>query len=256
MAAPRKAATIYYAYSDLAWVDSIIALPDDYKDETEFYVKLIKKNIKINSETLLHLGCGAGGHDYTFKKYFKITGVDISQKMLEIAQRRNPGIEYICADMRSVKLKRCFDAIVIPDSIGYMVTATDLRKTIRTACRYLKSGGLLLITALVREDFRENNFVYTGSKGTTEVTIFENNYAFRNQSAYEAALFYLIRQRGNLKIFTECHKLGLFPLKTWYCLLKNAGLKVKRVTVKNSYDRFILSEGKYHLQVFACVKPL
>jgi len=254
--AVSKKATTYQAYSDLAWVDSIISLPDEYEDETKFYVKLIKSNIKINAETLLHLGCGAGGHDYTFKKYFKVTGVDVSPEMLEIARKRNPEIEYICDDMRNVKLKRCFDAVVIPDSIGYMVTVTDLRKTIRTACRYLKSGGLLLITALVKEDFRENNFVYTGSKGTIEVTIFENNYAFKNKSAYEAALFYLIRRRGKLEIFTECHKLGLFPLKTWYCLLKNAGLKVKRVTVKNSYDRFILDEGKYHLQVLVCVKSL
>jgi len=40
----------------------------------------------------------------------------------------------------------------------------------------LKPGGVLLIVANIKEEFRENNFVYTGSKGDVEVTIFENNY--------------------------------------------------------------------------------
>ena len=60
-------------YSDLAWMWPIISPAEDYVEETEFLAKLIKENSKIEVETLLHLGCGGGHNDYTFKKHFKET---------------------------------------------------------------------------------------------------------------------------------------------------------------------------------------
>ena len=248
----------WLAYSKLAWTESIIVSPEECVEETEYLARLINDNSRIGVKTLLHLGCGAGGNDYTFKRHFKVTGVDTSEDMLEIARKRNPEAIYICGDMRNIKLKESFDAVVIPDnSIGYMTTVTDLRKVITTACRHIKPGGALLIATLVGEDFKENNFVYAGYKGETQVTIFENNYAFENKpTTYEATLVYLIRRRGNLQILTDRHKLGIFPLTTWLSLLAEAGLKVKHIKIEHSYDRFILGEGKYHLRVFACCKPL
>jgi trans-aconitate methyltransferase len=116
------------AYSELAWTESIIAPPDDYVEETEPYIKAIKQHSKIKVKTLLHLGCGAGGNDYVFKKYFKVTGVDISEDMLKIARNRNPEVVYHCSDMRTIRLTESFDAVAIPDSIGYMTTIKDWRE--------------------------------------------------------------------------------------------------------------------------------
>jgi len=45
-----------------------------------------------------------------------------------------------------------------------MVTLPELVSVINAACRHLKPGGVLLIAAKVREEFRENNFCYTGGK--------------------------------------------------------------------------------------------
>ncbi len=74
------------AYGELAWTESILAPADEYSEETAGYIKTIKKHSKIKAQTLLHLGCGAGGHDYTFKRHFKVTGVDISGEMLKIVE--------------------------------------------------------------------------------------------------------------------------------------------------------------------------
>ena len=247
----------WLSYSDLAWTEHIITSPDDYEEETCLYVNLIKENAVIEAKSLLHLGCGAGGNDYTFKKHFKVTGVDISQDMLKIARTTNPEITYMHGDMRSIDLKKRFDAIAIPESIDYMATIPELQNAICTASRHLKPGGVLLIVAKTREEFMENNFCYTGAKEGIEITIFENNYIPKQDpSTYEATLVYLIRQKGKLSIHTDSHRLGLFSQKEWLSLLRKAGLEVKQVRLNGVYEPFILGEGEYPMQIFIGVKPI
>ena len=114
---------------------------------------------------------------------------------------------------------------------------------------------MILIVALIKEDFKENNFIYTGSKELTQVTIFENNYAFGTEpSSYEATLVYLIRCRGILKIFTESHTLGLFSFDTWNSLLEGSGFKVKQIMLKHCYESSLHKKGNYNLRVFLCEK--
>jgi CRISPR/Cas system CSM-associated protein Csm5 (group 7 of RAMP superfamily) len=66
-------------YSDLAWTWSIISPVEDYIEETELFSKLIREHSKIEVKTLLHLGCGGGHNDYTFKKDFKVTAQSRSE---------------------------------------------------------------------------------------------------------------------------------------------------------------------------------
>ena len=113
------------AYTDLAWVDMIVSSPEEVAEETELYSKTIKENAERETKTLLHLACGAGMNDYTFKKHFEVTGVDISQDMLSLAKELNPEIEYIHGDMRTIELGKNFDAVAIPDSIDYMKTKEE-----------------------------------------------------------------------------------------------------------------------------------
>ncbi len=247
----------WISYNALAWTEAIIARPEDYAHETEFYINIIREKARIDVKTLLHPGCGAGCNDYTFKKHFRVTGVDISDGMLDIARGKNPEVAYLHGDMRSLNLKERFDAVAIPESIDYMVTLPDLERAINAACRHLNPGGLLLVAAKVREEFSENNFCYTGAKDNVEITVFENNYIpEKNPSTYEATMIYLIRIDGRLSIQTDCHKLGLFSRDEWFMVFKNAGLEVTQAPLHGAYDRFIMGEGQYPMQVFVGVKPL
>lgn len=241
------------AYGDLAWTESIVGSPEDCREETELFGKLMKDNSKIEVGSLLHLGCGAGASDYTFKRHFQVTGVDLSEDMLAIASKRNPEIRYVRGDMRDVRLGERFDAVVIPDCIDYMRTEEDLRKAIGTASEHLRPGGVLLIVANTIEEFAENNFAYSGCEGDVEITIFENNYIPKSsRTGYEATLIYLIRRSGKLEIHTDRHELGLFPLATWLHLLRDRGFTVRQVRLDHTYDRFILAEGAYPLTIFVC----
>lgn len=96
-------------YGDLAWLWPIISPSEDYVEETEFFSKTIKRHSKIEVKTLPHLCCGGGHNDYTFKKHFKVTGVDISEDMLNLARKLNPEVIYQNGDMRTIRLREYFD---------------------------------------------------------------------------------------------------------------------------------------------------
>ncbi len=166
----------WLSYEDLAWTDELFADQSDFEKDVQLYADMINRSADRPPATLLHLGCGAGGHDTCFKKYYSVTGVDLSRGMLTIARARHPELEYIEADMRTVRLGRQYDAVIIPDSIDYMLTEDDLRKAIETANVHLNPGGVLLVVAHVAERFQNNNFAYTGQRGDVSVTLFENNY--------------------------------------------------------------------------------
>jgi SAM-dependent methyltransferase len=249
--------TSWLAYDALAWTESIISPPNDYTEETTLLVKALKENSTGEIKTILHLGCGAGGNDYTFKKYFKVTGVDISYGMLDIARKVNPEIIYHHGDMRNIELGEYFDAVVVPDSIDYIRTEEELSSVMMTANKHLKPGGMLLIVAHPAERFIQNNFVYTGSNQDVEITIFENNYIPSSPgTGYEATLVYLIRHYGKLEIYTDRHFLGLFKLQVWLDLFNKAGFdSLVQADMDHVYDRFIVNDGKYPQLIFTCTKP-
>ena len=98
-------------YGDMAWTWPIISPPEDYTKESEEFTQVIQEYSNIEVRTLLHLGCGGGHNDYTLKKHFEVTGVDLSTSMINLAKKLNPEVNYFAGDMRSVRLGKLFDAV-------------------------------------------------------------------------------------------------------------------------------------------------
>ena len=244
----------WLSYNNLAWTDLILSTPDDIEAEVEALCRPLLTPCKPGARTLLHLGCGVGLYDRVFKRYFRVTGVDVSEGMLEIARRLNRDVRYVRGDMRTVRLPTAFDAVAIPDSISYMKTAGDLAKAVATAAVHLKPGGLLLIAAHLREQFRENNFVYEGRRRGVRVTVFENN-TITSRTGYEATIVYLIRRGRKAEIVSERHALGLFDGPTWRRILTRKGFSVRRRKAGRVYERYMPREGEYPQVLFICRKP-
>lgn len=176
--------------------------------------------------------------------------------MLKIAQDLNPEVNYLQGDMRSIELNQLFDAVTIPDSIDHMQTIQDLKSAIQTAYQHLKPGGVCLILGHIKEEFKENNFVYSGKKDNIHITMFENNYIpdpYNN--TYESSIVYLIRKVGKLDIYTDTIRLGLFDLNTWIEILKKPGFQIKQDRIDDLYDDYLLGGGEYLTCVFICQKP-
>ncbi|PYZ92272.1 SAM-dependent methyltransferase [Salipaludibacillus keqinensis] len=237
------------AYNDLAWTEHIIASPEDYGEEADHHIQAINEHTTRKSRTLLHIGCGAGGHDYHFKKHFQVTGVDLSKGMLDIASEVNPEATYIEADMRSFDLNETFDIVVFAESIMYMTTPSDLGNAVETAARHLKSDGTMLIVCQPKEIFQENNFAYSGTRDGVHVTLFENNH-ITSAETYESVMVYLIRENRGLHVEHDKHTIGLFSEHTWLDIFKKEGLDVKEKDMNHLYDNYVLEDGEYPLKMY------
>src|SRR5699024_11875260 len=76
--------------------------------------KYIVEHFLSSSENeILDIGCGTGTLTSQLTEYGQVSGVDISQEMLEIAESRNPSINWYCQDMRDLELPNQYDMITI-----------------------------------------------------------------------------------------------------------------------------------------------
>lgn len=239
-------------YRDLAWVWPIISPPEDYIEETALFSKTIREHAGVDVKTVLNLGCGGGHNDYALKKYFAVTGVDISEVMLARARELNPEAKYHPGDMRTVRLGKTFDAVTIFDSINYMLTVEDLRAVFSTAFRHLRRGGVLLtLVEQTPERFQQSLTNCTRhTREDTDIVFIANVYdPDPGDTTYEATFVYLIRRRGRLRVVTDRHICGIFGLETWLGVLKEAGFEVNQMEFKLPGP-----EGDRY-PMLVCVKP-
>ncbi len=97
---------------------------------------------------VLDLGCGYGENCLRFQEMGanRITGIDISEKMLKIAREQNggPAISYLNMAMEDLEtLKEQYDVIVSSLAFHYIKDYDDLLKK---AAGRLKDGGLLVFS--------------------------------------------------------------------------------------------------------------
>lgn len=240
-------------YHDLSWIWPIVSPPEDYVKETEFFSRVIKEHAKLEVRTLLHLGCGGGRNDYTFKKHFNVTGVDISKEMLRMGKELNPEVDYISGDMRSIRLEKTFDAVAAFDSINYMISEKDLCETFHTAITHLHPGGIFLtVVEENRERFRQHRTIAsTHFRDNVHVTFIENSFdPDPEDTHFEMTFIYLVRKKGQLEIHSDFHLWGLFRISTWCQLLEEMGFEVKQLR----YEHSTFLEDEY-LPMFVCLKP-
>ncbi|MCH4535939.1 class I SAM-dependent methyltransferase [Staphylococcus hominis] len=148
------------------------------KEEITRTISQLMKHIDSpNNLTLLDIGCGPGIHcEYLNNKGFKVTGVDISDKAIELARKRaqdkNINIEYVCDDIFKFKNIKKYDVIIILYKT-YATFSDDERKTLLNKVDDLLSdNGLLLFDVPLIEEFKNYNEinVWTTLKGNNIIT--------------------------------------------------------------------------------------
>ncbi|NJM35656.1 MAG: methyltransferase domain-containing protein [Rhodomicrobium sp.] len=109
-------------YRELARWYPLITRPEDYAEEAAHIAALIETLCEGPARTLLELGAGAGANASHLKARLRCTLTDISAEMLALSRALNPDCEHIEGDMRTLRLDRTFDVVLIHDAIDYMVT--------------------------------------------------------------------------------------------------------------------------------------
>src|SRR5581483_227708 len=120
-------------YGELVSWYRLVDPPRDHLDEAIVFRQAFERVVTPRPETLLELGSGAGHNALHLKEHFRCTLSDVSEPMLGLSRELNPTCEHVLGDMRTLRLNRTFDAVLVHDAIAYMTTRDDLRAALTTA---------------------------------------------------------------------------------------------------------------------------
>ena len=136
-----------------------------YRDWSEFAI--FKDYIK-SSDKVLDAGCGNGRlYDSLQELGISYLGVDISPKLIAIAQEKFPQVEFQVADMLNLPFPdQQFDVVLSIASLHHVPSKKLRQQQIREFSRVLKSNGYLIITVwnLWQKHYRSELFKYTRQK--------------------------------------------------------------------------------------------
>lgn len=218
-------------YGELAHLWHTLSDPAGYSLEARLWRRALEDHLGPPPWSALELGVGGGNNLSHLRADLEAVAVDLSPGMLENSRRINPGVEHRVGDMRTVRVGRTFDAVLIHDAIAYMTSRQDLAATFETARVHLRPGGVLVTTPDdVAETYRDPRVrTKTARRGETEVTFLEYCYdPDPEDEQYETRYVYLLREgRAPPEVVTDVHTHGLFSRQVWLDLLEAASFDVE-----------------------------
>lgn len=133
---------------------------DLYNESYDF----ICKNINTENASLLEIGCGPGNiTKYLLNKRpdFKILGIDVAPKMIELARKNNPTAKFEVMDARAIgQINGSFDGIIAGFYLPYLSVA-ECNEFISNASKLLRAKGLIYLSFVEGEpeasEFKTNH---------------------------------------------------------------------------------------------------
>jgi SAM-dependent methyltransferase len=214
-------------YTDLADWYHLVTGPPDYVEEADHVMRLLAAARPAPPASILELGCG-GGNLASHLDVPELVLTDVSPDILRASRRLNPGREHVEGDMRTLRLGRRFDAVLVHDAIDYMLTEDDLLAALRTVAAHLAPGGAaVLVPDETRETFAPGTS-HGGGDGDDGRGVRYLEWVREpapGATTYAMDFVFLLREAdGATRVVHDPHVCGLFPQATWDRLIAAAGL--------------------------------
>lgn len=218
-------------YGSLASWYPLLDPLEDHEEEAEAIAAALLEAGAPEGGSLLELGCGAGNNAHFLRRHFRCTLVDLSPEMLDHSRARNPDSEHHLGDMRTVRLGRVFDAVVVHDALCYLLTEADLAAMVQTAFAHLRPGGIAHFAPdCVAETFQEWTEESEASDGARTLRTLAWTWdPDPSDTTYVVDYALMLREHGAVRVVHDPHVEGLFPTATWERVMRQAGFEVRRV---------------------------
>jgi hypothetical protein len=233
-------------YTEVADWFHLLTSPAEYADEARFIHEALRRHVDGPLETMLELGSGGGNTASHLKADLRLTLTDIAEPMLALSRGLNPECEHVAGDMRSLRLGRTFDAVLVHDAVMYMTSAADLRSAMVTALEHLRPGGAaIFLPDVVRETF-EPKTDHGGHDGVGRALRYlEWTYDPDPSDATFITDFTMVLREDpdTVRVRYDRHVEGLFAEHEWLAMLADAGLPAS------------VEQDPYERRVFIGTKP-
>lgn len=219
--APRR-------YTDLAAFWPLLAPPSAYAEEARTLLPWLLAASDAPPSTLLELGSGVGSLASHFTPHLRVVLCDRSAEMLAASRALNPASEHAIGDMRTLRLPRLFDLVLVHDAVMYATTLLDVRATLATVAAHARvGGGVMIVPDFVVETFEpdENEGEAVAPDGRTLHYVERKSAPEPGASTYEMTWEFTLQDAGGaVQRWTERQRYGLFPRQAWLDWLRDAGV--------------------------------
>jgi len=218
-------------YGELVPWYHLIDPAKDHRDEASAYRDALERAAGPGAQTLLELGAGAGNNAKFLKERFRCTLTDISAGMQALSRQANPECEHLLGDMRTLRLARAFDTVLVHDAIMYMTSEAELAAVAKTAFVHTRPGGAALFAPdFVRETFRERTELHKNAELDRTLCCLEWSWdPDPLDDTFVTEFSFLLRERGTMRAVHDRHVEGLFSRASWLRILEHAGYEVECV---------------------------
>lgn len=189
--------------------DKIADQFDEISLPPRFYGDCLKIH-KNYSGRILDVGCGSGSLIQKLQELSKpgteFWGLDISEKLCEIAKKKNPRAKIIRGDAEALPLDDSqFDLVFMTEALEHML---DYNKALSEIRRVLKPNGVFVVTVPNRDWFRYDFYDKIRNKNLQPID--DHYFRFAEiKSLLEGNSFKIEKTRGldNLFYYGRIHKL-------------------------------------------------
>jgi len=208
----------------------------DFADDIPLYEEYAKKI----GGTVLECGVGTGRVAIPLAKAgINIVGIDLNQKMLEIAREKlakepaevQKRVKLVKADMRNFRLKERFSLATIPfNAFLHMLTVEDQEATLRSIHNHLKPNGRLIIHVFNPDLTRLQNVLRLEKtkhvKDQIIMRFMTQSFDFPNQTTTVQWIYDFIKADGSVK------RTVLSPLKLRYFFCE----EMRQILARTGYE--------------------
>ena len=168
-------------------------------------LQLFCDNIIPDNASILDIACGPGNiikYLLDRRPHYEVLGIDLSPKMLSLAQTNNPKAKFQLIDCRKIDMiEQKFDGITCGFCLPYL-TREEAIELIANVSGLLKPGGVFYLSTMEEDDDNKSRYQIASTGDQVYVNYHQEDYlskAFRDNN------FEVI----NLKRFSSPDKDGL-----------------------------------------------
>lgn len=119
----------------------------NYSKEADFLEDVFRRFSKFTIGTVLDIACGPAPHmGELIERGYDVTGMDISQKMIDYARKKTKGGSFIQGDMKRFRTEKKFDAgICMGSSLCTLKDNAEYYSHLESVSLALKKDGIYII---------------------------------------------------------------------------------------------------------------
>ncbi|MFD1471087.1 class I SAM-dependent DNA methyltransferase [Companilactobacillus mishanensis] len=196
------------------------------------WANYVKNHVGSETETLLDVACGTGDMTILLADDFDVTGTDLSEEMLSIAddkaKKAGVSIPFEQANMMDLYTFDSFDAITcFDDSICYLGDEDELYLAFEQAYKHLNKGGKYLFDAHSLHQMDDIFPGYMFNHKAEDSAFMWSSYEgeFPHSIEHELTFFNWNDEIGGYSVNTEIHHERTYPIQTYLDILADVGFK-------------------------------